>query len=161
MHAVLLLLVVSNDAIIVVVVVGSICSAVSNSRFVPVGIVPGNILAARLQTGKSQSTHIVLMDLAMNVGGEGGIKANSSTELTYDGYKGKEVFACRTEGNVLCFHGRKGNLSLQMRAPKDRSTKSQDDIASATAGAMGVQRVLMAIEPSKVSFRVAIHMRLS
>jgi hypothetical protein len=96
----------------------------------------------------------------MDVGSKGGIQANGSTELTYDSHKGKEVFACRAEGNVLRFHSRKSNLSLQMGMPKNGTTKGQDHIPSATASTMGVQGTLMAIETGKVSVRVTIHMRV-
>jgi hypothetical protein len=41
--------------------------------------------------------------------------------------------------------------------PEDRATKFQDNIASTAAGAMWILWMFMAIEPGKISIRIAVH----
>jgi hypothetical protein len=115
--------------------------------------------AAGLQTCKSQGTNVILVYLSMNDGDEGSIKAHSSTGLTDDSNKEKEVLVCHAEGNVRCFYGGRAISVCRWKLHRT-GTKGQDDIASAAAGTMGVQGVLMSIETSKVSIRITIHMRI-
>ena len=71
----------------------------------------------------------------------------------------EEVLAGSAKGNIFCLHGGEHNLRLEAGTPEDRTTKGQDDIASMAAGTMWVLWVFIAIEPGKISIRIAVHTR--
>jgi hypothetical protein len=66
--------------------------------------------ATRLHVTKGQSTNVIFMHLAISIGDEGIFKANNIPQFMDERNKGKEVFASRTECNIFCLHGGKGNL---------------------------------------------------
>ena len=81
------------------------------------------------------------MHFALDVRDKGSIKTNRSAEFMDEGHQWNKVFASCAESNIFCLHGGESNFCLKEGKPEDRATERKEDVATTTAGTVGVLRM--------------------